>query len=97
MLLEVVALDVFHHQVGGIAMALRVVHADDVGMLQTRSRTGLGAEARLVIGRRLCRQVLDLDGLDGHAAIEIRIPRLVDHAHGTLAQHPHNVVTGPVW
>jgi hypothetical protein len=33
-LLEVVALDIFHDQVGGIAVALGVVDADDVGMLQ---------------------------------------------------------------
>ena len=36
-MLEVIALDKLHHQKGHVAVAIRVVNADDIGVLQAGS------------------------------------------------------------
>ena len=92
MVLEVVALDVLHHQERDVGVAVGVVDADDVGMLQARGGAGLGAEAVLVFGGRLFRQVLDLDGLDGDAPVEVGIAAFIHHAHGPLAKDTEQFV-----
>ena len=93
MLLQVVTLHVFHDQKGGVAIPVRVVHADDIRVLQPRRRAGLGAKAHFVIGRFFTGQVLDLDGLDGHLAVQIGVAGLIDHTHSAFAQHADDVVT----
>jgi hypothetical protein len=90
--LEVVALDVLHDQEGDVAVAVGVVDADDVGVLQPRRRARLGAEAVLVFGGGFFREVFDLDGLDGDAPVQVGVAPLVHHAHGTLAQDPEQIV-----
>ena len=92
-MLEVVALDELHHQKGDIAVAVGVVHADDVRMLQARSGTRLGTKTHFVFSRSLFRQVLHLDGLDRHPALQIGIASFVDQAHRAFAQHAQQIVS----
>jgi hypothetical protein len=91
--LEVIALDELHDQKSDVAVAVGVIDADDVGMLQPCGRTRLGAKARFVFGGGFLGQVLDLDGLDGHAPVQVGIPALINDAHGPLAQHADQIVS----
>ena len=50
MVFEVIALNELHHQVGHVQITVRVVHADDIGVLQARRRTCLCAKTHLVFG-----------------------------------------------
>ena len=85
---QLAALDVFHHQVGHVALLGEVVHADDVGMVQAPGGLRLARELRGIHLRRLGvdGRVLQ-DGLDRHAPVERRVQAFVDHAHRATAQH----------
>ena len=50
--LKVVTFYKLHHQKCNVDVAVRVVDADDVGMLQTRGRPGLGTKTHLIFSRR---------------------------------------------
>ena len=47
--LQVVALDELHHQKGDVTVSIRVVHADDIGVLQAGRRTRFCAKAHFVV------------------------------------------------
>ena len=74
-------------------MAIRVIDADNIGMLQASCRTGLGPETRLVFDGGFFGEIFHLDGLDRHAAVKIRIACLIDQAHRALAQHADEVIS----
>jgi hypothetical protein len=95
--LEVVALDVFHDQEGDVAVAVGVVDADDVGVLQPRGRARLGAETVFVFRGRFFGQVFDLDGLDRDAPVQVGIAPLIDHTHGALAQDPDQFIAAQLF
>jgi hypothetical protein len=95
--LQVVALDVFHDQEGDVAVPVGVVHADDVGMLQPGGGTRLGAKTGLVFGRRFFRQVLDLHGLDGDPSLQVGIASLVHDSHGALAEDTDQVIAAKLF
>ena len=91
--LEVLPLDILHHQKCDVAITVRVVYADDVGVLQARGRPGLGAKAHLVFSRGFIGQVFNLDGFDGNAAVQIGVTPLVNQSHRALAQHADQIVS----
>ncbi len=91
--LELLALDELHDDVGDVALLAEVVHLDDVRMVQPRDRLRLAHEPhRILFGRRLVVEVALEDGLDRDFAIEPRVQALVDDAHRTLAEHAGEVV-----
>ena len=92
-LLEVFPLYELHDQVGHVAMPVRVIDADNIRVLQPGRGSGFGTKTRLVFGRSFRREVFHLDGLDRHAAVEVRIARLIHQPHGALAEHTDDVVT----
>ena len=90
--LEFLALDELHDEVGDVAFLAEVVHLDDVRMVEPRDRLGLAHEAhRIVLGRILVEVALE-DGLDRDAAAEPRVDALVDDAHRALAERALDVV-----
>ena len=89
---EVFTLNKLHHQIRDIAVTVGVVDAHDVGVLQARSRTRLGAKTRLVFDGGFFRQVFHPDRLDGDAAVQIGIATFVDQPHGTFAEHADQFV-----
>ena len=91
--LEVVALDELHHQESAVAVAVGVVNTHDMRVLQARRRARLGAKTYFVFGRRFFRQVLHLDGLDRHAAVQVGVVPLVHQPHGAFAQHADQIVS----
>jgi hypothetical protein len=86
-----------HHDVRDVLVFAEVVHRHHVRVRQPRRGLGLAFEARRVVGGRgLVGQVAAQHGLDGHGAVQPRVHRLVDHAHGTLPQHLHQPVAAQV-
>src|SRR5262249_42738567 len=82
---QVGAVYIFHDEVVVPARFAEVVDRDDVRVLQARQRAGFTdktlGEGRVVAG--LVRQ-----DLQGHEAVELDLPRLVDRAHAAVADQP---------
>ncbi len=93
MVLQVFALNKLHDQIGHVIVAVRVIHADDVGVLQPGRRTGLGLEARLILHSGVLREVFYLDGLDRYSTVQIRVDRLIHQTHRALAEYANNVIS----
>jgi hypothetical protein len=72
----------------------RVVGNDDVGVLELADRfdfaleTGRGPFVAEPVGGQQ---------LDGHPAVEVRLPRLVDRAHSPFAKLGHQLITVQLW
>ena len=87
------AVDEFHHQIGGAALAVHigfavVVHAGDAGMVEHRDGAGLGAEP---FDELRVRGVLGFEHLDGDAPAEPAVdglPHLAHAAGGDEALQP---------
>ena len=90
--LEVVALYKLHHQKSNVAIAVRVVHTHNVRVLQAGSRPRLGAKAHFVVGRGLVRQVFNLDGFDGDAAVQVGVTPLVHQPHCAFSEDADQIV-----
>ena len=90
--LELLALDVLHHDVREIAFGAEVVHLHDVGMVEPRHGAHFALEAQ---GNLACRSLVERareDGLDRHPAVERRIEAVVNQAHGAFAEHAPDAV-----
>ncbi len=81
--LEGLAFQEFHHHEAHLAFGLEVVDAQDVGMVQGRDGLGLPVEPRQGPGVPV--QVARQD-LDGHEAVQARVPGLVHLPHAPRAQ-----------
>ena len=90
--LEVVALDVLHDEERDIAVAVRIVDAHNIGMLQSCGRSRFGAKARFVLEGGFFGQVFHLDGLDRDPAVQVGVAALVNDSHGTLAKDAQKVI-----
>ncbi len=82
--LQFLPLEELHRHVGDLVGLAHVVDGDDVGVVQAPGGLDLLLEARLVLLQLLPREV-QVDGLDGHRAIDDRVHGLVHRAHGALA------------
>ncbi len=87
------ATDELHDDVRHITVLTKVEQGDDVGMMQPRRSLCLALEtARVIAGCRIVCHDAAQHGLDGHRAAQSAVHALVDHAHGTTAQHAHQLV-----
>ena len=86
--------DVFHGDVGQLALLLDVVDGDDSGMREHAGRAGLAEEplAQALLLFRLA-AAAELDGLDGDGAADVGVDGVIDHAHGAAAQFPDDFVS----
>jgi hypothetical protein len=86
------AVDVFHNEVRVCAVHLEVVHGDDVGVRQHAGRAGLCK--RLAYGRRRRPAALAHEGdpLDGHPALQARVPAGEDGAKAARLAGLHDPV-----
>ena len=92
-ILEFLALDELHDDVGDFAFLAEVVHLDDMGMVQPRDGLGLAHEPHGVfLGRIVVIHVPLQDGFDGHLAVQLGVHALIDDAHRALAEHAGQVV-----
>jgi hypothetical protein len=80
---QLAAFEVFHRHIGQIVFLADVVDRDDIGVRKLARRFGFLVETRLVF-RRLVGGKVEADCLDRDDAIEQRVARLVDGAHGAL-------------
>ena len=90
--LQLLAADELHHQVGDVAFLGEVVHLHDVRMVQPRDGLRLAREPHRVVLRGVRIEMALEDRLDRDPAIELRIETLVDDAHGALAERALDVV-----
>ena len=85
-MLEGLALDVLHRDVGSGALLPDVVDGHDVGMGEGAGRPELALEAGLEVLDLLRRDArIELDHLDRELATDDRVLGQVDDAHGALA------------
>ena len=78
---ERAALDELHHQ----EVVADVEDAHDLRVVEAAGGDGLAAEALQVLGGRVAREQLGLDGLDRDDARDLRIPGGVHPPHGAVA------------
>ena len=86
---EIDAIHILHHQIVEPQLLTKVMNGHDVRMIQTRE------DLRLTL--KSCRKAgLDTDLLrqhfHRHKPVEPFLPRLVNRAHATLADHPQPFV-----
>ena len=79
--------DVLHDHAVRIAVGFEFVQRDYVRVIQPRLDLRLRLEALELVGARVERRVQDLDR---HAAPEMRVSRLVDGAHASMAELRHD-------
>ncbi len=92
-ILEFLALNELHDDVGDVGLLTEVVHLDNVGMVEARDGLGLAHEPhRVFLGGLIVVHVALEDGLDGHLAVQLGVHPLVDDAHRALAEHASEVV-----
>ncbi len=91
-LMEILALEVLHHQEGQapLLVAPRAVDADDVRRVDRRRRLGLAREAA---HQRLARRGLRGDDLDGDARAALRVDRFINRAHPAGPKEAHDLIT----
>ena len=83
--LQFLATDEFHDQVGDVAFLGEVVHLHDVRMVEPRDGLRLAREPHRVILGGIRVEVTLEDGLDRDPAIQLRVDALVHDAHRALA------------
>ncbi len=88
------AVDELHGEVRSAIVLADVVDLDDVRMLQTRDRFGLGRETSPLAHAGV--RAGD-DRLDGDRAIQLHLSRPVDHAHAAASQLAHDFIAGQNW
>ena len=83
--LEVLAADELHDDEGDVALLAEIVDLDDVRMIEARDRLRLLLEPDRILARHLFVEVALDDGLDRDRAVQLRVERLVHHAHRPAA------------
>jgi hypothetical protein len=90
--LQLLAADELHHQVGDVAFLGEVVNLHDVRVVEPRDGLRLAREPhRIILGGVRVEVALE-DGLDRDAAVQLRIDALVDDAHRALTERALDVV-----
>ena len=82
---QLLSLQKLHGHVGEALALADVVDGDDVGVVEPAGRARLLVEARFVLGH-LVRRQREVDRLDRNDAVQHRVARLVDDAHGALPE-----------
>jgi hypothetical protein len=86
---QAAAVEVLQREERETVVLADLVDLHNVGMVQPGHRLGLGAEAgqvfRLGLGA-------GQDHLQGDEALELRLPRLVDHAHAAAAEQAQHLI-----
>ena len=90
--LEFLAVDVLHHDVGHVAFGTEVVDLHDIAMVEARDRAHFALEALRVHLRHFLVELLDENGLDRDAAVQPRIAPVIDQPHRALAEHAFDLV-----
>lgn len=93
-LLQASTRDQFQRQVGPPVVGRHLVNLDDVRMLQSRRRLGLGTEA---VQRVTAGVGAGQDHLQRHMAIERQLPCLVDHTHAAAAELALDFIARQSW
>ena len=82
-LLQALAFDQLHRNVGEILLVAHVVDGDDVGMLQSTRRLRFPVESREQVG--IVRETGG-DSLQSDESINDRVTRAINYPHGAVAQ-----------
>jgi hypothetical protein len=90
--LELLALDVLHHDVRELAFGAEVVHLHDMGMVEPRHGAHFALEAHGIVARGRLVDRARQDGLDRDPAVEARVQSVVDQSHGAFPEHPLDLV-----
>ena len=85
--LELLALDVLHHDVREIAFGSEVVHLHDIGMVEPRHGAHFALEAHGVLARGRLVERARQDGLDRDPAVQRGVQAVVDQAHRAFPEH----------
>ena len=93
-ILQFLATDEFHDQIGDIGLVAEIEHRNDVRMVQARHGLCFQDETRRIfVGQLHVVQLAFQDGLDGDLAIELRIDALVHDPHGATPEHAHQFIS----
>jgi hypothetical protein len=90
-LAQVGALEQLHGEVGEVAVLAEVVGGDDVRVRELAGGARLEREALLVVAAR-AGVLVEQDGLQRDDAVQGRVLRLVDDAHGAAAELAQDLV-----
>ncbi len=90
--LELLALDELHDEVGNFVLLAEVVDLDDVRMVEARHGLRFAHEAHGEVLAGVLVEVALEDGLDRHRAAEARVHAFVDDTHRALAEDALDVV-----
>ena len=90
--LELLAMDVLHDDIGHIAFGTEVVDLNDVAMVETCYRAHFPFEALRIQARHFLVQLLHQDGLDRDPAVQPGIEPVIDQTHGAFAEHALDLV-----
>ena len=87
-------IDVFHGDIGQLALLLHVVDGDDSGVRQDarRPRFPKQALAQPVLFLGIAPSA-EMDGLDGHRPADIGVDGVVHHPHGAPPQFPDDLIS----
>ncbi len=91
--LELLALDVLHHDVREIALGSEVVHLHDVAVVEPRDGAHFTLEAHGNHARGFLIELAGEDGLDRHPAAQVRVEAVVHQTHRPLAENALDLVT----
>jgi hypothetical protein len=90
--LELLALDVLHHDVREIAFGGEVVHLHDIGMVEPCHGAHFALEAHGIGARGGFVERAREDGLDRDPAVELGVVAVVHQAHRPLPEHALDLV-----
>ena len=90
--LELLALDVLHHDVREIAFGAEVVHLHDMGMIEPRYGAHFALEAHRILARGGPVERARKDGLDRDPAVQGGVQAVVDQAHRAFPEHALDLV-----
>ncbi len=91
-LLQLLAIDEFHHQVAGAGFFAVIEQADDMGMVELARRTGFDQKAASLFGGLIVSKVQTADRLDRNTAFDDAVHALVDEPHSTLTEGADDLV-----
>ena len=90
---QVRAFEELHGDVGQIMLFARIKNRHDVRMLQTPGSLCLAKEARAGVDQRIAFKLLAQgQRFDGDHTADLGVAALIDHAHGTFAYLPVDLV-----
>ncbi len=91
--LELLALDELHDEVGNVVLLAEVVDLDNVRVVEPRHRLRFAYEPHREVLARVLVEVGLENRLDGDAPAKARVDAFVDDTHRALAQDALDVVT----